>query len=257
MKVYYWNARPNFGDSIAPLLLEHFSDGTPVYAPAADSEVIVTGSILHHMPANWRGTVLGAGSLYTYSKVPAYAKYLAVRGPMTLGIVAAYQKVRDIALGDPGLLAGELVGPQPRTTKIGVVPHWSDHDLWYKELSKIPATAKIPLLIDPAGDPLEVIRQIGSCNRIVASSLHGIILADAFGIPRRIEMTPQFVKEGGDHKFRDHCAAVSVPFEVGKWQSPVFSRVEDRQHELYDAFRTYGNYYRRQQWATRGTESVY
>lgn len=248
MKVYYWNTRPNFGDSIAPLLLEHFSDGNPVYAPAAESEVIVTGSILHHVPANWRGTVLGAGSLYTDSKVPAYAKYLAVRGPMTIGIVAAHQKVGNIALGDPGLLAGELVGPQSRKYELGIVPHWSDTGLVKRFKGK---------LIDPAGDPLEVIRQIGSCKKIVASSLHGVILADAFGIPRRIEMTPQFAKEGGDHKFRDHCAAVSVPFEVGKFQSPVFSRVEDRQHELYDAFTAYGNYYRRQQWATRGTESVY
>jgi hypothetical protein len=92
-----------------------------------------------------------------------------------------------------------------------------------------------PLIIRPSGNPLEVLQQIGSCRKIVSSSLHGIIVADAFGIPRRIEMAERFPREGGDFKFRDYSASIGMPFVVGKTQEAPRAKVADRQHELYDA----------------------
>lgn len=249
-KSYWWGSSaahsvPNFGDALAPLLLDHFSGAETWWSPAAEADVIVTGSILHHMPDNWEGVVLGAGSLYPDSKIPVHADYRAVRGPLTHSLVGTNV---DLVLGDPGLLAGELVGQQSRTHAVGVIPHWSDKDLSGRHWGNG------AILVDVAADPLEVIRRIASCKRIVTSSLHGVILADAFGIPRRVEVAglPRFAKEGGDHKFRDHSAAIGLPFKTGEWQSPVFSKVEDLQHGLYDAFRQYGAELRRQQWAAAG-----
>jgi len=245
-KLYYWGGQKNFGDSLGSWLLAHFSDTVVQLArTAAESEVIVTGSILHHMPDNWQGTVLGAGSLYPDSKFPVRAEYMAVRGPLTAAL--AHGSCQDVALGDPGLLAGELVGYQERTYELGIVPHWSDDRLTYRIGADKPGT----LVIDVAADPWLVVKQIASCKRVVSSSLHGIIVADGLGIPRRVELAglPRIEAEGGDWKYRDHNAAIGLPFKVGEWQSPVFSRVEDVQHGLWDAFREYGTQLRRQSWA--------
>lgn len=241
-KAYWWHGHRNFGDDIAPLILAHLSDADVSYAPAAEAEVVVTGSVLHHLPSSWTGTVLGAGSLYPDSKFPEFADYRAVRGPLTAALVPKFCG-NEVVLGDPGLIANELVPQQPRRYELGIVPHWSD-----KELAHRPAQAG-QIIISVSDDPLLVVKQIASCKRVISSSLHGIIVADAYGIPRRTELTPRFAAEGGDHKFRDHCAAVGVPFRVGEFQSPVFSRVEDRQSELYDCFKDYGHYIRRQAWA--------
>lgn len=83
---------------------------------------------------------------------------------------------------------------------------------------------------------MQVIRQIGRCRKIVSSSLHGIILADAFGIPRRTEMAASMASpwEGQSYKFRDYAGSVGVPFEVGLLQEPVSHLVDDRQQEIYD-----------------------
>lgn len=244
VKTYCWRAQANFGDALGVHVLRKFSDADPVLSPPHTAEAIVTGSILHHMPQDWHGFVLGTGSLYPDSEFPRQATYMALRGPLTAKLVYGSDEYpSDIALGDPGLLANELVTPGHRTWDLGIVPHWSDTELAQRFMHKG------ALVIDVAADPLLVVKQISECKGIVSSSLHGIIVADSLGIPRRTEMTPGFARDGGDWKFRDHNAAVNLPFKVGEWQKPVFSLVEDRQHELYDVFRSYGNYVKRQSWA--------
>lgn len=253
-EAYWWGVaqkRLNFGDLIAPYLLNHFADAETVWRAPERAQVIVTGSILHHMPDDWAGVVLGAGSLYPDSKYPVHADYKAVRGPLTASLVPG-----NPVLGDPGLLAGELVGYQERIWDLGIVAHWSDKELEHKTFLTAggwKAHAGVQV-INVAAAPLVVLKQIASCKRIVTSSLHGAIVADALGIPRRIEVAglPRFANEGGDHKFRDHNAAVGLPFRVGEFQAPVFSKVEDRQHEVFDAFRAYGAQLRRQQWQAAG-----
>lgn len=235
---YWWKGRPNFGDLLGPLLLEHFSDLEVEWAPAAEADLLTVGSLIHQVPLDWAGILAGTGSLWQQKLSPLpNATVLGVRGPLTargLGLTGSF------ALGDPGLLANELVVAH-KEHNLGLVPHWSD-----KDLENRPEFKKYkPLIIRPDGNPLEVLRQIGSCRKIVASSLHGIIVADAFGIPRRTETTPRFLQEGGDWKFRDHNAAVGVPFELGVTQTAPRWIVQDRQHEIYDMLVELGNLIRR------------
>jgi pyruvyltransferase len=235
---YWWKGRPNFGDELGPLLLEHFSDLEVEWAPVVTADLITVGSLLHQLPLDWSGIVAGSGSLFENKLVPLKsATVLGVRGPLT---ARGLELKGDYALGDPGLLANELVVAH-KEHNLGLVPHWSDTELEHRpEFKKYK-----PLIIRPEGDPLEVLRQIGSCRKIVSSSLHGIIVADAFGIPRRTETTPRFIREGGDWKFRDHNAAVGVPFELGVTQEAPRWIVQDRQHEIYDMLVELGNTLRR------------
>lgn len=233
---YWWTGRPNFGDVLGPLLLKHFANVKVDWSPLVSADLISVGSLLHMVPKNWPGIIAGSGTLFENTpRAFTRAQVFGVRGPLT-----AKGMRGSFALGDPGLLANELVVAY-KEHNLGIVPHWSDTELEHRPEFK---NFK-PLIIRPDGDPLEVLRQIGSCRKIVSSSLHGIIVADAFGIPRRTEMTPRFLKEGGDWKFRDHNEAVGVPFEVGVTQEAPRWRVQDRQHEIFDMLEAVGDQLRR------------
>lgn len=232
VKAYWWNARPNFGDGISPLLLEQFANIRVTWDTVSRSSVVSSGSILEHVPPQWAGYVLGTGKLYETSRLYLYGAdthVLALRGPLSKKFYHG-----DCAIGDPGLLADELLPAPTRRYDLGIVPHWSD--------TTLPADKRFhsdkwsTIVIDPADDPLNVVRLIGQCKKIVSSSLHGLIVADAYGIPRRFESTPRFDKEGGIFKFRDYHQSIGMNLQVGTTMLANRHHVETRKHELYDAY---------------------
>ncbi len=234
-KAYWWVGMPNMGDLLTPLLLSWFADISPRWAPVEEADVVVVGSVLEHIPAHWNGIVAGAGIMYPNTDIYLPdATVLALRGPLT---AQKFPRSHRMALGDPGLLVSDMVQPVEKKYNLGLVPHWSD-----PELETRPEFLRYnPRIIRPSGDPIEVIREIARCRKIVSSSLHGIIIADAFEIPRRTETCKQFNKEGGMTKFEDHDRAVGLTeFKVGVAQEPLRYRVEQRQHELYDVLKTVG-----------------
>lgn len=232
---YWWKGIPNFGDSVAPYLLEHFADIDAQWSPPGQAKIVSTGSVLEHLPAKWGGYIVGSGKLHEDSRLKIFSSkvvILALRGPLTAKGIPG-----DYALGDPGLLADELVTVATRKHALGIVPHWSDN-----ELARNPLFLKYdPIIINARDNPLDVIRQIGECKKIVSSSLHGLIVADAFGIPRRFEYPKIFNRQGGAFKIRDYSQSIRVPFEVGKTVVAPCFHVEDRKHELYDAYRMLGS----------------
>lgn len=240
---YWWKEVPNFGDGLAPLLLEHFAEVETKWAPISHAKIVSVGSVLEHIPPLWDGIILGSGRLLPNSRLHLQqmcsgitAKILALRGPLTAkGIPGNY------ALGDPGILADELVGPQNKQWDLGVIPHFSDLDLVPRFKALIPAKFSLKV-IHPSTDVLQVLREIGSCRRIVTSSLHGMILADAFGIPRRVEYSSKLDKDGGDFKFKDYSASIGMEFVTGKMQEAPRVNVEDLKYGIYDVYRTLGEY---------------
>ena len=238
-KAYWWREVPNFGDALAPLLLERFADIEDVqWDTISRASIASIGSILEHIPPLWDGYIIGSGKLFEYSRLHLHtktAKILSLRGPLSARGVPG-----DYTFGDPGLLANELVGPQEKKWDLGIVPHWQDNQLVprFTRLIKLPHTYKV---IDPSDDPLEVLRQIGSCRRIVTSSLHGMIVADSFGeIPRRVEICPAMLRDGGDFKFRDYSASIQTDFKEGIMIEPSRFRVDDVKFAIYDAYQELG-----------------
>lgn len=224
---YWWMGRRNWGDLLTPLLLKHFCDIEVSWAPAAAADLVVIGSVLEHIPDGWQGRIVGAGKQHQESAMPVSPEILALRGPLSAKGIRG-----DFALGDPGLLANELVHVETKKHDLGVVPHWSDPGLADN------FTRYRPVVINPAGDPLDVLQTIGECRKIVSSSLHGIILADAFGIPRRYEHAPRLDYEGGDFKFRDYSESISTPLEAGKTILGHRQRIDDCKSALYDVLRS-------------------
>ncbi len=210
--------------------MARFADTIVKWSPPEEASIFVTGSILESVPKGWSGLIAGSGKLLESTTLKlTNATILGLRGPLS-----AKGLKGDFVLGDPGLLADELVTVEKKYT-LGIVPHWSDSTLEHR------FQEWNPFIIRPEGNPLKVIHDIGRCRKIVSSSLHGIILADAFGIPRRIEISgANFTKEGNDFKFRDHNAAIGLKHLIGVTQEAPRYNVQDRQSELYDMFRNLG-----------------
>lgn len=97
---------------------------------------------------------------------------------------------------------------QPKTNKkyqIGIVPHYVDYKAATELLSGI---GNDVTLIDVKQDPESFISKITECESIASSSLHGLILADAYNIPNIwIEFSNLVVGKGW--KFMDYYSTTS------------------------------------------------
>ena len=131
-----------------------------------------------------------------------------MRGPIT----ATQLGIDCWAFGDPGLLIDEALGETiERTDRIGIVPHHSHSRAdWVRELF---ADDSRYLLIDPANpDPCAVVRQIASCRYVLSSSLHGLIVADAYGVPNTW-ITPKMNHGTPFQKFFDYALSIGRRLE--------------------------------------------
>ncbi|MDG9667851.1 polysaccharide pyruvyl transferase family protein [Hahella sp. CR1] len=203
---YWWNGETNFGDLITPELLK-FYGFTPVHASALSCEVLSTGSILQFSSIDYKGHIIGSGLIKDLEFPMPEAHVLAVRGSLTRDRIKAPS---NVPLGDPGLLAPKLLRGERAKKKyiLGVIPHYVDaNDRRITQLtSRYPSEVK---LISVKRKPGEVFKDIDECEYILSSSLHGIISADALGIPN-IWMSLSDKVVGGGFKFRDYGTAIDA-----------------------------------------------
>lgn len=223
----------NFGDQLSPFILEHFTGLQIEWAPPEEAEIVCIGSVIDSLPRRgWNGIVAGAGQLRSDTETDlTEALVLGIRGHYTRSRV---RTLHTPIIADPGLLACDLVSrPQHPRTKTGVMPHWSDSALWGRV-----DDVDNPTFINPLDDPLSVLAQIADCDTLVSSSLHGIIVADALGIPRRAERFPSMITiaEGGDFKWDDYGSSLGQPVIFGEWQTAPEPRVRQMQHDLFEMF---------------------
>lgn len=225
-KVYSWNGVPNFGDKLTTFILGHLGVEHENVTPEG-ADMVMVGSILEHLPPRWAGTVFGSGKLRPSTRIDlTNANVVALRGRLTRNLADLDQDTAPI-LGDPGLLVSEFVRQGPAKHDLGVIPHWSDTEL----------AQRFPYghVIDVSQEPGKVIAEIASCKRIISSSLHGLIVADAYGIPRQAERFERALREGGDFKFRDYASVFDGDPHFGHmWRAPYLD-VERIQRALRSA----------------------
>jgi pyruvyltransferase len=199
-----WCLSGNFGDEVGPYLFEKITGKRPVYAqPQPDYEhVVACGSILNW--ANAKSTVWGAGLASWTDGVPGAGQILAVRGPLSRLRARACGVPCPQVYGDPALLLPRFYKPQPKVEfDFGVVPHYVDlfraHE-WF-------GGNRAVRIIDPLQPVERVIDQMLSCGAILSSSLHGLIVADAYGIPNAwVRMSSSI---GGDGmKYWDYLTSI-------------------------------------------------
>ncbi|HEY8953660.1 MAG TPA: polysaccharide pyruvyl transferase family protein, partial [Candidatus Dormibacteraeota bacterium] len=194
MKAYWAIAesaggRGNFGDVLTPLLFERLCGIRLKWVEREEAELIAIGSLADTIPRGYAGIVLGTGCMFDVPIELDAAKVLALRGVLTARLAGLHPPL----LADLGLLASDLAPVVDRDVPIGTVRHAGD------------PRPPIGLALDPLGDPEEMIADAARCQRIVSSSLHGLILADALGIPNMWDPHPWV--RGHGFKFRDYASA--------------------------------------------------
>jgi pyruvyltransferase len=128
-------------------------------------------------------------------------KIYAVRGPLTAAIMKKQGIDVPPCYGDPAILWPGLFPHLKRMDSlwdVGIIPHF--REMQSIERLSFPANSKI---ISPVQNPLNVLEQMRFCKRVVASSLHGIICAEALGIP----VEPYKTSGEPDFKYQDYFAA--------------------------------------------------
>ncbi len=197
-RAFWFDQFANFGDGLTPWLLRR-AGVIPILAPPETARLVGVGSILELMPEDFDGYIWGSGSLRGAPIHLPAATILAVRGELTRDLLDAG---RNVALGDPGILVSRYLRRRRPRWRVGVVPHHMHRSdrLWSAVKAASPEEVTI---IDVAHGPGHVVREIARCESVITTSLHGLITADAFGIPAAwTRREPDLW--GGQFKFRDY-----------------------------------------------------
>jgi len=184
-RVWWWAKEDNFGDWIGPWLVNRITGvmpARPVHASPQQSSVYSVGSIIAQvMPG---GLVWGSGIIKSDCRPKGKVDIRSVRGPLTRRRLEQLRMNCPERYGDPGMLMPKYAPSQgPKKYKLGIIPHYVD----YKEIMALPI-AKDPrvLVINlRTRDVDSVLRQLSQCERTVSSSLHGVVISVAYGIPTR------------------------------------------------------------------------
>jgi len=226
INLVYWSEN-NFGDALSPLLVEELSGEKTRLKGAYIKKlrrlvkgiIYISPKIISAILFPWQSNVLGVGSIITCGNARSKVwgsgfmnsdgkfnggEIFAVRGPHTAErlVEQGYQKCS--VFGDPALLLPLWLNPaKNRQHKLGIVPHWKETEEF---ISKYGKDYKV---IDLRTKDIErVVEQITSCEYILSTSLHGIIVAHAYNIPS-LWIQRGYIETDG-FKFADYFSSVGI-----------------------------------------------
>lgn len=234
----------NFGDELNVSLLKKLKDTNIRYASdPSNIEYIGIGSILHtkgicfHSDSSIKHSIknllwkiktwpkrkkkiivlsAGFGLVNPNEKIKFIRPmdFRIVRGKKTLSLLKKNgYNCENTTLGDLGLLSNTLLEtPSEKNYDLGIVPHFRDinHPLFWNIYKKKQPNC---LFINVQDPPEKVIFEIAQCRKIVSSSLHGLIVADALCIPNMWLENPyvRYDKAYQEYRFKyeDYYSAFS------------------------------------------------
>jgi hypothetical protein len=203
----------NFGDTSVPYMLGKLEIPYIFSHHTVEKKILMTGSILG-VGSRKDTIVWGSGVIQDNIKPLTNCHYRAVRGPRTLEKVKNVGvDVSNIVLGDPAMLLPKIYQPsQEKKYKLGIIPHMVDYDYVRKHVMSNPDKFPNTVVIDANTNTKQIenfINIVNQCEKIVATSLHGIICAHAYGIPAKWMKVSEKLA-GDDIKFQDHFESVGL-----------------------------------------------
>ncbi|MGA2034875.1 MAG: polysaccharide pyruvyl transferase family protein [Thermoguttaceae bacterium] len=213
LDVCYFQKYSNWGDALNPYLLARLTGRDIATCTDSDRDerlhLLAVGSILQW--ANSNSVVWGAGAISTDVALSCKPRrILAVRGPLSREICLRSGVDCPAILGDPALLMPEVYRPAGRIEHaLGIIPHYVDQDTTFIARCR----AEGLRVLDVFSEIESFVDQLVGCAGILSSSLHGLICADAYGVPSRwVRISDRVLGDG--FKFRDYYASQGVEEEA-------------------------------------------
>lgn len=165
--------------------------------------LVAIGSVLQTVKST-NCIIWGSGIIETQSSF-AEADFRAVRGKRT------QERLKDLGykvpetIGDPAILLPLLYQPKmEKKYKMGIIPHF----IHFKDFTSYQSDE---ILVVNLLDPIEkVIDEINSCELTFSTSLHGIIVSHAYGVPSVWCKDKGKKLAGDDIKFSDYFSSVNI-----------------------------------------------
>lgn len=217
----------NLGDDLNFLIL-HALTGKKIFSAQnlmiKSPNILFIGSILQKY-INSQSIIWGAGTIEEKAVPPTQPHLVrAVRGPLTRRWLIKNNIDCPEVYSDPALLL-PLIYPSKVKKKynIGIIPHYIDwNSNTVKHLCNLMQGYSINVINMAKYKSCEsVIDEINKCEHIISSSLHGIIISDAYKIPNIwVEFSNKVAGDG--FKFFDYFQSVK--------------RADERPLKLYNMF---------------------
>lgn len=182
--LFYWHRQsfPNLGDELSPIIVEWMLNQRGLSLTTRTKkrrEFSAVGSIIGKLHQH---TIWGSGFLSANQAIYAarlrkvfHSDIRAIRGPLTRQALLAFIEDVPEIYGDPAILM-PLIYPGKKLEKkyqVSLITH-HQHPIENTELHQISIlTRDYSFFID------EILRS----ELVISSSLHGIILAEAYGVP--------------------------------------------------------------------------
>lgn len=222
--------KENYGDLLSKYIVEKVSKKRTDWCNPKNTStkhLFAIGSILNLTTE--KSIVWGSGIINTNDVVKA-SDFRAVRGPYTRENILHAGKSCPEVYGDPAILLPQCFNPVCRKSfKLGIIPHIYDLTI-VRKLSRNLHHVKVINLY--TWDVEKTTREILSCERIISSSLHGVIVPHAYGIP---SVWCRFSNNliGDNIKFKDYFSSVNIT----EYKGEMLDKIDDAEiNSLFDRF---------------------
>ena len=213
IKMFFWDGVPNFGDQVGPWIASCLSKRPVLNVRGLNKStnaIFGVGSIIQMINKNHQHCNIWGSGLIDDKNINAVMRRLksanvkkisGVRGKLTEKYLKSYDFDVAPVYGDPALIFSNLYEPnkiQLKSKKV-IVPHYVHYEL-FKSLN-----LEGYHIVNVGDGVTNVIDQISNADLVISTSLHGLILAQSYGVPwAHLHLIDAKSLVGDDFKFHDY-----------------------------------------------------
>lgn len=241
--LYWWKPYKgtNFGDELSVAIVERMIKKKVKRAGISEHKLLAIGSIIQLSQTAdviW-GSGMNGNDLHRKSFPFQHLDVRAVRGPLTQKFLKKLGIKAPSIYGDPALLLPYLFPEfkvhRPAKFKYIVIPHISEMHLFEGKDN----------IVLPTAPWQEIVKKILQSKLVISSSLHGIIVAEAFGIPARFLRVTQNEAEfkyldyylGTGRKQVNSAKSIKEALKMGGEKPPIYDADALMQAFPFDLFK--------------------
>lgn len=218
--VFWWSPNrednlENYGDILNYYMVSKLSNKKIVHVKDTNerkyrkylNHYFVIGSVLQFANSNSR--IWGSGIISSKENVEK-CKVFAVRGPRTRKRLLELNIDTPEVYGDPAILVPNLIDvDNVKKYELGIIPHYVDFE-YLEGIFKKDNNVKIINLM--TANVEETTKEIALCKKIISSSLHGVVVPQAYNIPSLwVKFSDKL--HGDDVKFFDYFESIGIEYK--------------------------------------------